>query len=179
MEKPVAGTLVAEEPLHQPVVPPAAADGAEANGLSVVVLHLEGQLGLEHGAGVVLEAADAGGIDAHARASPPAPVSSIDLPKLLDASPRPAHWRCDEFGKHVEPRGSRSRGPPPTKAEDLLDLLGASSAPFVKSPLSSLRPPPSRSFTPSDAQPVELVDCAQHDEAPLRVGLAAERPPPP
>ena len=58
MEKPVAGTLLPREALDQAVVAPAAADRAEAHGLAVVVSHFGGDLGLEHGAGVVLEAAD-------------------------------------------------------------------------------------------------------------------------
>ena len=47
------------------VVASAAADRAEAHGAAFVVLDLEGQLGLEHRAGVILEAADNGLINAN------------------------------------------------------------------------------------------------------------------
>ena len=47
-------------------------------------------------------------------------------------------------------------------------------APLVKSPLSSLRPSPSSWLHAAGAQPVELVDRAQHRETFARVGLAAE-----
>ncbi len=50
--------LGAEEALDQAVVAPAAADRAEAHGLAVVVDDGDGDLGFEHGAGVVLQAAD-------------------------------------------------------------------------------------------------------------------------
>ena len=50
--------LGAEEALDQAVVAPAAADRAEAHGLAVLVDDRDGDLGFEHGAGVVLEAAD-------------------------------------------------------------------------------------------------------------------------
>ena len=63
MEKPVAGTFCAGEARDEIVVASAAADRAEADGLALLVVHLESQLGLEHGAGVVLEPADDRGID--------------------------------------------------------------------------------------------------------------------
>ena len=66
MEKPVAGTLLPEEALDQTVVAPAAADRAEAHGLAVLVFDRKGQFGLEHGAGVVFEAAHDRGVDADA-----------------------------------------------------------------------------------------------------------------
>ena len=58
MEKPVAGTLLTREARDEIVVTAAAADRAEADGLAIVVFDLERQLGFEHGAGVVFEAAD-------------------------------------------------------------------------------------------------------------------------
>ena len=58
MEKPVAGTFWPSEALDEAVVAPAAADRAEAHGLAVLVDDRDGDLGFEHGAGVVLEAAD-------------------------------------------------------------------------------------------------------------------------
>ena len=58
--------LGAEEALDQAVVAAAAADRAEAHGLAVLVDDGDGDLGFEDGAGVVLEAADDGGIDANA-----------------------------------------------------------------------------------------------------------------
>ena len=50
--------LLAEEALDEAIVAPAAADRAEAHGLAVLVDDGNGDLGFEHGAGVVLEAAD-------------------------------------------------------------------------------------------------------------------------
>ena len=47
-------------------------------------------------------------------------------------------------------------------------------APLVKSPLSSLRPSPSSWLHAADAEPVELVDRAQHGETLAGIGLAAE-----
>ena len=54
---------LAAEARDQTVIAPAAADRAEAHGAAVLVLHLEGQLGLVDRAGVVFEAAHDGGID--------------------------------------------------------------------------------------------------------------------
>ena len=51
---------------------------------------------------------------------------------------------------------------------------GAGCAPLVKSPDSSLRPPPSSSAHALGAEAVELVDGAQHDEAAPGVLRAAE-----
>ena len=55
--------LLAGEAGDEIVVAPAAADRAEADRAALLVLHLEGQLGLEHRAGVVLEPADDRRID--------------------------------------------------------------------------------------------------------------------
>ena len=51
---------------------------------------------------------------------------------------------------------------------------GARPAPRVKSPLSSRRPAPSRAATPVGAEPVELVDGAQHRQPPAGIVRAAE-----
>ena len=50
----------------QPVVTPAAADRAEADRAAGLILDLESEFGLKHRAGVVLEAAHHGGVDADA-----------------------------------------------------------------------------------------------------------------
>ena len=63
MEKPVAGTGSPRKRADEPVVAPAAADRAEADGLALVVLGLERQFNFVDRAGVVFEAADDGGID--------------------------------------------------------------------------------------------------------------------
>ena len=52
------GHLLAGEARDEIVVAPAAADGAEADGVALLVLGRDQQLGFEDGAGVVFEAAD-------------------------------------------------------------------------------------------------------------------------
>ena len=86
IEKPVAGTGSAAEARDEPVIAPAAADRAEAHRPAIVVLDLEGQLGLEDRAGVIFEPAHHGGVDADAigtvaRAS----NKALDLSKLFEA----------------------------------------------------------------------------------------------
>ena len=56
----------------------------------------------------------------------------------------------------------------------MLDRCRSSPAPLVKSPLSSLRPRPSKRAHAFGAKPVELVDRAQDGQPPSRVLLAAE-----
>ena len=68
MEKPVAGTGSPVKRATSPSYRPPPRDGAEAHGAAVLVLHLEGQLGLEDRAGVVFEAAYDGGVDQDAAA---------------------------------------------------------------------------------------------------------------
>src|SRR5262249_2057441 len=58
--------VVAAEAADEAVVAPAAADRAEAHRPAFVVLDLEGELHLEDGTGVVLQAAHDGGIDTNA-----------------------------------------------------------------------------------------------------------------
>ncbi len=57
---------LAHEARDEAVVAPAAADRAEAHRAAFVVLGFEGEFNLEDRAGVILEAADDGGIDANA-----------------------------------------------------------------------------------------------------------------
>ncbi len=57
------GDRLGAEAGDEAVITPAAADRAEADGTAVLVLDLEGEFGLEDGAGVVFEAADDGGVD--------------------------------------------------------------------------------------------------------------------
>ena len=64
MEKPVAGTFWPRKRSIEAVVASAAADRAEAHELAVFVLRLDQEFGFEHGAGVVFEATNDGGIDA-------------------------------------------------------------------------------------------------------------------
>ena len=59
--------MFAAEAPDQAVIAPAARDRAEAHRLAVLAFDREGQLNLEHRAGVIFEAADDGGIDADAR----------------------------------------------------------------------------------------------------------------
>ncbi len=55
--------VLAHEAADETVVAPAGADRAEADGAAVLAFDLEVQVRLEHGAGVVLQAADDGGTD--------------------------------------------------------------------------------------------------------------------
>ena len=57
------GNLLAGEALDQPVIAPAADHRAEPDGLAALVLDRRGQLGLEHGAGVIFQPAHDRGID--------------------------------------------------------------------------------------------------------------------
>src|SRR5690606_10330532 len=83
---PGRGDRLAGETLDEVVIAPAASDGTELPGTALFVEDLEGQFGLEDGAGIVAEAADDGGVDDDA-------VGAValggeergDLLKLLDA----------------------------------------------------------------------------------------------
>ena len=80
------GHRLAGEALDEVVVAPAARDRAELARLAVVAQDLEGQLGLEDGAGVVAEAADDRGVEDHAvRAVAAGVEQGGDLLQLLDA----------------------------------------------------------------------------------------------
>ena len=46
------------------VIAPATTDRTEAHWLAIIARDFEGELGLEHGAGVIFEATDDGGVDA-------------------------------------------------------------------------------------------------------------------
>ena len=82
------GNLLAGEALDEPVIAPAAHHRAEADRLPALVFDGRGQLGLEHGAGVIFEAAHDGGIDADPiRRSPPLATSLRYARQLLDRLP--------------------------------------------------------------------------------------------
>jgi hypothetical protein len=70
---------LAGEPRHQVVVAPAAADRAEAHRLALVVEVVEQQLGLEHRAGVVLQAADDDGSNRRLVVATPRPVRAASI----------------------------------------------------------------------------------------------------
>ena len=88
-EKPVAGTSSPHEAADEAVIAPAAADRAEADGAALFVFHLEGELGLEDGAGVVFEAADDGRIDSTRSDSSRPPTDSRHFIQLLAIQARP------------------------------------------------------------------------------------------
>src|SRR6185312_4074408 len=90
--------ILTAEAADEAVIAAAAADRAETHGATVIVFDLEGQLRLEHSAGVIFEAADDGRID-------PDAISGVacgcdDRPDILEVTPpdfarsRPRHIAC-------------------------------------------------------------------------------------
>ena len=78
--------VLAAEAADQAVIAPSPADRAEDDGLALLVGHLERELRLEDGAGVVFEAADDGGID----------------PNSADSNTR--SWPVDDLTSSLMPR---------------------------------------------------------------------------
>ncbi len=181
---------LAAEARHEAVVAPAAADRAEAHRAAFLVLGFEQQFNLVDRAGVVLEAADDGGIDPDSICPYPAARQQVrkstmfsqlratqlcQSTDLIVRSRQTSHQHLAELcsaaaSSHLLTPRSIIR----VSSRQSLRLLGSSSAPLVKSPLSSLRPSPKQLLHAFDAKPIELVDRAQHREPLARILFAAK-----
>src|SRR5262249_15900174 len=81
---------LAHEARDEPVIAPAAADRAEANGATFLVFDLERELNLVDRAGVVLKAADHRPVDADAVAIAACRYETIDLSEFIPSRARHA-----------------------------------------------------------------------------------------
>jgi hypothetical protein len=163
----------AAEPGHEVVVAPAAADGAEADGAAGFVGGLEGQLGLEDGAGVIFEAADHRRIDADAiraiacrpddlRNGFDRPQAFLSRLRLFEVAMSGGELLLDVAAGFDD-------------AEDGADLLLVEPGSLGEIAGLVLAPCAEQLFDALDTQPVQLVD-GPHDGHPRHLAVLAGDP---
>ena len=160
------------EAADEAVIAPAAADRAEADGASVLVLHLEGQLGLVDRAGVVFEAAHDGGVDGDAVLVTGGGDERSDFRQFI-GSFEATRGGADDLAQVLDRRGIvRALGV--REGEHAVDGIGLEPGALGEIAALVLATCAEELAHALGAEAVELVDGAQHGQALTGLVLAAE-----
>ncbi len=165
--------LLAGEARDQIVIAPAARDRAEHDLLARFVLDREGELRLEHRAGVIVEPADDAGIDHAIRSVAVAAARRMHticrksrcLPRRPAANCISDNCTVSDIAIKLSSR-QYHRGFWHDKRHDQVNLIRRRAiAPFGEVAAFILAPAPSNARTPSTPKPIEFIDGAEHDVA--------------